>query len=352
MHFLQTNAVDLNGLLVALKNFLSANGWTILADGTGGGGLALEVTNANGHSFKFSSITQNQNVYTPAGAGPTVFVERLLQIAFQKSDIGLAAGYTAKPAKVNDMTGPFSNVWLFTDDAASYCHVVMQTANARYNHFSFGDIDNKGMHAIQVPYAFGMYHVWWQWTPLYTGNNSSACAFTDFSTGSHRIGFYCEGSATEDINFASDVTRIGVPDGLLDPALGFTDGPLETQFVRPNCSRHTFPTVGGNNTGRPLDYMDHFDNQGYTGGVPIFPAPVTIKTPNDLVHTLIGEWPGIGSVNVDGLSPGQELDFAGEVWMCFPIKQYGTQAARNNGTNPQPFTNTLNYGIAVKKVDA
>jgi hypothetical protein len=57
MQFLQTNAIDLNGLLIAIKNFLSAHGWTVLADGTGGGGLTLEMTNANGHDFS-SSLRQ------------------------------------------------------------------------------------------------------------------------------------------------------------------------------------------------------------------------------------------------------------------------------------------------------
>jgi hypothetical protein len=352
MQFLQTNATDLNGLLIAMRNFLTANGWTTLADGTGGGGLTLEMTNANGHDFQFTSSTNAATVYVGVGGTGSAFNDRLLKCAFQKADIGLSAGYTAKPAITNDMAGPFPNIWFFTDDAATYCHVVMQTGNARYNHFSFGNVDNKGLHAVNLPYAFGCYHIWWQWNPYFTGNSADACAFTDFSAGSHNIGFYCEEQNSEDINFAGTAARIGLPDGVVDPTLGFTDGPLEAALLRQTMTRYCVQTIPGDSAGLALDFLDYYDNQGYTGGVPIFPVPLVVRNIAGTVHTQVGEWPGIGSVNVDGLSPSQELDFAGEVWMVFPIKQKGTYAAKNNGANPAPFTNTLNYGIAVKKVDA
>jgi hypothetical protein len=105
MQFLQTNAIDLNGLLIAIKNFLSAHGWTVLADGTGGGGLTLEMTNANGHSFKFTSATVARTRYATGVA--VAFNDRLLKVAFQKSDIGMAAGYTTHRANERHATVRF-----------------------------------------------------------------------------------------------------------------------------------------------------------------------------------------------------------------------------------------------------
>jgi hypothetical protein len=60
----------------------------------------------------------------------------------------MAAGYTTHYAQTNDMQRSVFERLVVTDNAATYCHVVMQTGNARYNHFSFGDLDNKGLHAV------------------------------------------------------------------------------------------------------------------------------------------------------------------------------------------------------------
>lgn len=347
MHFLQTNAVNLNGLLIALKTFLAANGWTVLADGTGGGGLTLEMTNGNGHSFSFASITQAQNDWS---TGVSVgFNDRLLRIAYQKSNIGMAAGYTAKPADTNDMAGPFPNLWFVTDNAASYCHVVAQTGNARYAHFSFGDLNNRGLHAVNLPYAFGLYYVYWQWNPWSPANSIDYNAFIDPRSGSHHIGFYCEQSTTENIAFTGNCARVGIPNGLLDTALGFTAGAIEAPILRQLDNRNIAKDPSGVVTGHFLDFLHQYDNQGYTGGVPIFPCSIIVADVPDAAHTVVGEYPGIGQVNMDGLSPGQELDFGAEAWLAFPLKQAGTYAGMNGGISPQPITNSLNYGIAIKK---
>lgn len=346
MHFLQTNAVNLNGLLIALKNFLSANGWTVLADGTGGGGLTLEMTNGNGHSFSFASTTVAQNDYSSGVA--VAFNDRLLRIAYQKSDIGMAAGYTAKTADVNDMAGPFSNIWLVTDAAATYCHVVTQIGN-RYSHFSFGDLNNRGLHAVNLPYAFGLTYIYWQWNPWSPANSSGYNAFIDPSSGNHVIGLFCEQSTTENIAFSGNCSRVGIPNGLLDPALGFTAGAIEAPILRGLANRNLSKDPSGLIGGHFLDFLHQYDNQGYTGGVPIFPCSIIVSDVAGAAHTIVGEYPGIGQVNMDGLSPGQELDFGAEQWLAFPFKQAGTYAAMNGGISPQPITNSLNYGVAIKK---
>jgi hypothetical protein len=229
MHFLQTNAVDLNGLLIALKNFLSANGWTVLADGTGGGGLTLEMTNANGHSFKFTSRVDAQAAYWTGVS--VAFNDRLLQIAYQKSNIGMAAGYTVTPAESNDCSGPFSNVWLFTDAASTYCHCIMQTDNARYNHFSFGDLDNKGLHGVNIPYAMGLYYMYWPNGPNYINGN---LPFNAPNHGAHNIGMFCEDASSEVVAGTGRAIRLGVPNGFLTFFINtiIKDTLAEFQFFR------------------------------------------------------------------------------------------------------------------------
>lgn len=342
MIYLETNAANLNGLLIAIKNFLAANGWTTLVDGTGGGGLALEMTNSNGHDFKFSSSIQAQTDFV-TGA----FNDRLLKMQLQNGDFGAAAGYDATNwAETNDLVGPFPNVYLFTDDAATFCHCAVQVANKRYSHFSFGDLDNRGLHALDVPYIVGMYHTYWQ---EIADVSNGASSFNNWGRASHAIGFFGEGSG----NTATRLV-VGVPDGVADPLLGFADGPLVSSNVWPTSHRYIQNTFGSG-ANIPASFLDYFmsvDNQGHTGGVPIFPLPMLIY-PNDqsaLAH--IGDIPAIGLVNMTGLSAAQVLDFAGEEWVVFPFKQYGTIAAAVGGVSPLPLPNSLNYGLAYRKTDA
>lgn len=347
MKYLATNAVDLNGLLIALKNFLSANGWTVLADGTGGGGLALELTNANGHSFKFGSTTQSKFNYTLGGN----FNDRFLNIYYQNADIGMAAGYTSEEARSNDMNGPFLNVWFFTDEGATYCHVMLQTANSRFNHFSFGDLDNKGLHAADIPYAAGLYWQYWRDQENYSNTAGNGNPFNYPQASSHFVGLFGEGTNAQ-LNFNNNALRVGIPDGVLDPTLGFVDGPVESPLVRQTCTRYYDPNdIGVDSTGRLLDYFSGIDNQSHTGGVPIFPLPVVIYDGVG-ANTYIGEIPTIGLVNMTGLSAGQIVSFAGEDWMVFPLKQVGVLSACKYKASPQPVCNSINYGIAVKKTDA
>jgi hypothetical protein len=337
MQFLLTNATDFNDLLIEIRNFLTANGWTTLVDGTGGGGLTLEITNGNGHDFKLdgaNTVVTNEYV----GGALVPFNDRFCRLQFQKSDIGLAAGYTATYAEVNDCAGPFSNVWLFTDDDATYCHVVMQTGNSRYNHFSFGNLDPKGVHAIATPYCMGLYYMYWRNQLSYQTDGNP---FNYPVSGFHNVGMFCDDTPN------GKAMRVGVPDGIVDPLLGFTDGGIELPTLLQLCSRYN---TRGLSLGQALllDFFTTIDNHSHTGGVPISPLPILVKG-TGFVYSYIGDIPTIGLVNMTGLSPGQELTFAGDTWIVFPLKQFGLEAATAFGVAPQPVLNSRNFGIAIQK---
>jgi hypothetical protein len=341
MQFLQTNAINFNALLIEIRDFLAGNGWAILADGTGGGGLTLEMTNANGHDFKLDGATVvATNEYIAGALVP--FNDRFCNMSFQKSDIGLAAGYTAFTAETNDCAGPFGNVWLFTDDAATYCHVVLQTGGSRYNHFSFGNLDPKGVHAINIPYCAGMYYMYWRNQVGYIANAGNP--FNYPTSGFHNVGYFCEDTPN------GKAMRVGLPDGVVDPLLGFTDGGIEKPELLPTCLRQYTRGPGANlGVGRLLDFFTTIDNKAHTGGVPISPLPVLVKGIGD-VYAYVGDIPTIGLVNMTGLSVGQELTFAGDTWIVFPLKQYGLEEATAFGNAPQPVCNSRNFGFAIQKV--
>lgn len=343
MKFQNTNAVDTNGLLIAIKNFLAANGWTVVTDGTGGGGLSLEVQNANGHKFALTST-----LATPTWFGQGVINDRRIHMDFDKAIIGLAAGYTGFRGFANDLTGPFPNIWLFTDDAATYFHLVAQASADRYTHMSFGNLDARGMHAEKLPFCVGLYWQYWSDQANFSNSNSNGNPFNNPQSGTHRVGQFGEASTLTD-QYAC--CRIGCPDGLLDPALGFADGALQQLYIHNISDREYFRTVSGNNSSRPLDFASSIRNHSFTGGVNLAPLMMmTGATADGSLFSYLGDLPNICYVNMMGLSPGQVLTFAGDEWICFPLKQYSIVDACKFGASPQNKPSSAFYGLAYKKV--
>ena len=343
MIFQQTSALDLNELLIELRDFLGSNGWTIITDGTGGGGLVLTVQNSDGHDFYLTSTTAGQNdVVTGA------FVDRLLNVNWDKAAIGLTPAASSRVAKTNDMAGPFANIWLITDDDATYCHIIAQSATSRYSHTSFGRLDAKGMHEELLPFAIGTY---WQWWRSNLNPNDSGSHLNNPASGNHEIGYYCEDSSPGSSSGSGNTTRVGIPDGLLDTTLFFEDGALENPTIRLNCSRGYTFTFVSNSSQRLLDFQRHIVNQTATGGVTISPLPVAVQGTTDSLHAFVGVFPGVGAVSMRGLSPGQVLTFAGEEWIVFPLKQFGNVTNANNGGQATLDCNSTFYGLAYKKTN-
>lgn len=341
MNFQQTSALNLNELLIALRDFLFANGWTIPSDGTGSGGLNLTVRNSNNHDFYLSSTTEARtDVITGA------LTDRLLNVNWDKAAIGLAAGASARVAKTNDMAGPFANVWFISDEAATYCHIIAQSATNRYSHTSFGNLDPKGMHSTPLPFAVGVY---WQWWRTNSNPNDPRSKQNDPSDGDHEIGYFCEDSGSGP---SANTTRVGIPDGLLDPALFFDDGALEMPALQQTCSRDVFFSFSSAQPQRLLDYQRYILNQTVTGGAPITPLPVAVIGTTNSLHAFVGVFPGVGAISIRGLSPGQVLTFAGEEWIVFPLKQIGNVVNANNGGQATLDCNSAFYGLAYKKADA
>ncbi len=341
MHYLNTNALNMNGLLIAIRDFLDANGWAVASDGTGSGGLLLEMTNGNGHKFKLdgTSIVARTDFYSG------VFNDQFLKVYSDKANVGLAAGYSAYYSETNDLQGPLPNVWLFTDDAASYCVVVAQTSNLRYTHLAFGDLDAKGLHAVNVPFNMGLYWQYWPDQANYSNSNGEGNPFNYPSASQHNVGMFLDDTG----NINAHAFKVAIPDGLLDPGLFFLDGAFENAFCRYLCIRFYFRNVSGNTSAALLDFASTIKNHTYTGGVHIAPLPVmTIGTANN-VHAYIGDVPGIGYVNMTGLAPGQILTFADEEWIVFPLKQYGSVDNCKYAASPLPVCNSAFYGIAVRK---
>lgn len=343
MRFLQTSGLNLNELLIELRDFLDTNGWTITTDGTAAGGLVLTVRNSVGVDFYLTSRTESRSDVITGS-----FSDRLLEVNWDKSAIGLTPGPSSRVAKTNDMAGPFANIWFITDEAATYCHIIAQSSANRYSHTSFGRLDPKGMHEEDLPFAIGVQWSWWRTNIDPTNNNSDQ---NNPSAGNHEIGYYCEDSAPGTSSSQGNTTRVGIPDGLLDPALFFSAGALENPTLRITCNRYYLFDFPSNSTHLILDFQRHIANQTVTGGVPINPLPVAVQGTTDSLHAFVGAFPGVGAVSVRGLAPGQVLDFSGEEWIVFPLKQAGNVVNARLGGQATLDCNSTFYGLAYKKTD-
>jgi hypothetical protein len=250
----------------------------------------------------------------------------------------------SQEARVNDMGGPFSNVWMFSPANGDAINVVIQTAADRFTHFSFGFLDPRGMHETDVAYVSGLYWFWWRDRENYQNNNSP---FNNPGAGEHQIGVFGD---RHEVHHA-------IPDGLLDPAFNFRDGGWVTQDsgnapnVWQTCTRFFRRIDGTNEThGYMLDFFMAVDNQAQTGGVALHALPVIVYSIARDAKAYIGEFYDIRLCNMSGLAIAQTLSFADDEWMVFPLKQLGTPEATMNSVAPQPYCNSIYYGLAYRKV--
>lgn len=332
MKKLNTSAADFPAMLDALYTFLTTNGWT--GTHTAGSSTAT-LTNSDGLHFTLTTQTvARTDVFTGA------LTDQYLRITYDREDVGGAPGQSGQ-AIMNDMFGPFPNLWFFTDDAATYCHIAAQCSASRYSHGGFGTMDNKGIHEELLPFAAGLYWQFWATSTNIVNTTGDGNPFNNPSSGTHLVP-YLDGSSS---------TKIGLPDGLLDPSLFFTDGPIIDTSLLNICDREYSLTADTNNSARFLDYFCVVENKTFTGGVVLSPLPAISTAGTNDVRAYIGDFPGVALVNMMGLSPGQTLTFADEEWLVFPLKQFGTQEAAKFGNNALPFPNSWRYGLAYKAVD-
>lgn len=326
MAFANTSAATWPDFVAVLTTFLTGAGWSVA-----GTNVAPIYTNANG--MKFNMRMREQQQYDAVLAAN--FTDRYVQLWYDKSSIGLPAGDSRQFVESNDWIGPLANIWFF--GTGSYVNIVVQSAPGRYSHLSFGEVDPKGIHEAHVPFIAGK--TWYFW-PTNVNPNAGDSYLNYPDSFAHRD------------DMLSGSARVGMPTGLLDPALLFPAVAYDCIQVRQINERELGKrTDGPNNPASWLDYHCCIQNKAYTGGIIVGPMPVFVmNSPNTDVHAYIGEFPDIGLVNMDLLSPAQIINFGDDEWQVFPQKQYGQISTCRGQANPQLVCNTWTYGFAFKRV--
>lgn len=359
MAFQQTTASDVGDLVAVIAAFAEAQGWIKVYDDLAAAGQ-VGLSKGNCHlalgRMRNSDNTGNQ-FYTPSDKLNGGTVEDHIMVGALSSgldsnnkkywnhpgslhtDNDITSVYDTTSMSVNDLKGPFSNVWLYSNATGDYVHCVVQCTADRYAHLSFGNVDKKGMTHPDVGYVVGEYFEWWPGDNSVTGTSYVA---NRIDSTVHEFGLFGNSSNC----------NLRIEPGTLDVAAGYSSsGGLTTTRVRilmapaSNFGAHTVYSAGG-----ILDYFNTVENQLTTGGVPLHALPVFYYQTLNADLTFLGEFPDVRLVNIANLNPAQEIKFGSEVWQVFPLKRKTTHDDTWYGTTPQPEASTLDYGLAYKKV--
>ena len=188
MAFLQTTSTGWRDLLAIIRSFAVGQGWSVSYDQiTAKGQLGLSKLNCHVAigSLRNSGDTADANVFsrTDSVNGGTL-TDSIIGLALGTSLTASNTKYWGHPGsivttntdgdlvQVNDLTGPFSNVWLFSDTGGNYIHIVVQSALERYTSFSFGNLDVKGATVPRCGYTTGMFHTWWPNNAVFSNNTA------------------------------------------------------------------------------------------------------------------------------------------------------------------------------------
>lgn len=355
MAFQQTTASDVKDLLSVINSFAQSQGWTeVFNDIVANGQLGIEKGNA--HITLGEKPGENPIARTDEVNGGTVNDATLYMVANHSINPATQT-YWGQPNSIitsqtdddnvfnNDLAGSFSNVWLYSNATGSYIHVVVQSSANRYTSFSFGVLDKKGMSNPDVAYVSGMFYEWWPGVNPYAGTISAAWIYP--TSVEHAIGFFGENDLTSSVR--KNGVMLFIPDGVIDPVLGFTDGDFQTLSIDRIMQRgddKDFAIVNGD--GKMLDHFLAVDNSLTTGGIPM--SGLGVRYIENNITTYVGDYPDVRLVNMTNINPAQEIKFGADTWQCFPLKRKGDRSETTFGVNPQPNTNSIEYGIAIKKV--
>jgi len=297
------------------------------------------LTGTPGWTANLFSAANNRAVWSKAG------VSALLAAQWDSSAIGMGmiqafvgdvtptnqTGYeftndsiTAN-RHINQAAGPYPSYHFFEDD--DYIHVVVEISTGIYRHFGFGQSIKLG------DWVGGMYSYGQYW-------DQSVANIDNPLTTIHN-------GALSGANSTNATRTDGVH------AQGLPDQVGSTKYLRASSNQSTdddaavvgqfFPA--GWSDGQNIHFMSAQDSQ-LNGFKPLIPIPFyqwyTPSAPDNA--RLMGYYPDVRTVNLEGLNPAQEITVGSDTWVVFPITRKG-----NNGLSFDQ-EQSYNFGLAYKKV--
>lgn len=294
-----------------LKTFLADEGWAV------GAGAYPSLSASSGRCHVNLSFTSGSTLNDSRGAtgSATAPDYRIL------GRLGVDATPVVPPANIsavsNDWTGPYSKYWLFGPAAGEdkYCHLVVQKANGRFCHLSFGNVDRKG-----VPYDGGAYidALYWGWsfsTANYPVSTTSGEGSDITATAHGNLGDSGEVAARSSYN---------VFVGELDPAAPVL---CNTASVATSRLATLWTRAGASLAGMSSASARWLGWLFFTGPSPVNGASALFETPLLKVNGVsgrsqyLGDIPGRRACSMIGRNEAETITFGADTYLVFPWKR-------------------------------
>ena len=242
--------------------------------------------------------------------------------------VSMAAGITIRGFQ--GVVGPFPNLFLFSNTAHDYVHVVLQISSASYRHMAFGNLTQYGN---WTDTSLGAYFSGTYWSQSDNGGGFPISVPGANLHGAFFDNQHCLSGEQVDWTVSYDTGR----------GLGI-------KWISPSGHVVSF---AGSGVGRTAGYASARGGFGsmpkripislFTGLIPM--GPVVVLSVNfdtsPITGCVIGEIPDIRQINMTNLTGGQEFTIGSDTWKVFPM------AAKNGAVH---FDSSGVAGFAYKKI--
>lgn len=340
-------------LMAAILAHALADGWTEV--GGLGTGWPIE-TPGTGLFFDWTSVTVVENDLTAGGDGSPK-TQRILYINMSRVSGADATAKGTSPPSVNYGANYSITQWhIFSEPAVSdHIMVVYEISNGVdaqvFQHFGFGELDPAGLThggigfhggGIGRPYAL---------------TNGSGTGAGDWNSVNRNFWPYAGAWGEEDdagsrLTINIDGTSHPIPSpgpgvgGWPNVDVDISGGTQVWRMSRPGVDL-IGPNMGSNNIS--LNWLAvHTQPKPFLGDVSMMPCPIFLINGTAATSTMcyVGDIPNHRMCSMEGFNPADEVSFAGDTWMLFPLL-----CQKPNSTLNTAFVVTSGQvGLAYKKV--
>lgn len=327
--------------VTAMKDFAVTKGWTVNKFDTTNKVLFIEKGAC--HLVLAWDTSTTRTAYSGTTSGSNFVVQdHLVKASLCSSIDGSKTVYYGHPGSLvtsnndgdtvysNNLTGPFTSWHFFSDASGDYIHAVVQATSELYTHFGFGLVAQGDLTHSGVGYCYGALNTWWRdyWNDLDTNSSDyNQPALHEYPMIRGRENVYAPDALPAGFDVMSS-NNAGVP-------------PL---YRAVNIPSSFYAAVGTISDCYMLDQLCTSVAPMWSGRTPFLGIPVMLDNVANTQLCVVGDYPDVRYLNMEGLVAGQELVLSGDTWKIFPVmRQYAWGQFAG-----QPSSGQL--GIAFKKI--
>lgn len=358
-------SLTIDDFVTALKDFALAQGWTIgkfQVTDSGDAGTTpdrLLFLEKGVCHVAFHWEASNTQTAWPVGAGSSFSVNDyqlrgVLGTALNNSkgetDWYVQTGNTITTSEtdsdnltVNNLAGPYTAWYFFSDAGGTYIHAVVQTGDL-FTHLSFGVLAQGALTHSGVAYLTGTQNTWWKNSSTTDPANTSL-----LYNKPEKLRPYPSGAGTDVTNSIgrNNSGMYYAPNAL--PA-GFDTIESYKNRIRKAFAFSNTPTdaIGASPTGMNDIASHHIlaNSPTWSDYVKLFAVPFIIGNTAGNQACVPGFIPDMRVLNMEGMAPGEEITLVSDTWKVFP--QMRQTSWDDVGTVMAPSSG--HYAVAIKKI--